>query len=92
MTVTLIGEYTGSVDLIFYITGDHTSHYYSSKVIKDATCEESGEIKYTCDVCGFSYTETIEKLSHTIVDIPAVKPTCTKAGSTAGKNAASAEP
>lgn len=85
MTVTLIGEYTGSVDLIFYITGDHTSHYYSSKVIKDATCEESGEIKYTCDVCGFSYTETIEKLPHTIVDIPAVAPTCTKAGSTAGK-------
>jgi rubredoxin len=33
-------------------------------VTKEATCTEAGEKKYTCTVCGHSYTETIPATDH----------------------------
>ena len=38
-------------------TGEHT---YVSEVIKEATCNENGTMRYTCTVCGNTYDEPIE--------------------------------
>ena len=44
---------------------------------------EDGSVTYTCDNCGDSYTESVEH-THTKVEIPAVLPTPSNAGHTAG--------
>lgn len=43
-----------------------TLHNYVRTVIKEATCEETGTVKYTCTDCDYSYTEEIEALGHDI--------------------------
>ena len=40
--------------------GEKEAHKYVETVTKEATCVESGERKYTCETCGYSYTEEIE--------------------------------
>ena len=57
------------------------SHSYTSKLTKTATCTEYGEMKYTCSVCGDTYTKTVEKTAHKYVD-KVVKPTYTEEGYT----------
>ncbi len=49
-----------------------------------ATCSAEGVMTYECTVCHTTKTEPIDKLAHTPEDIPAVAPTCTEAGKTAG--------
>ena len=39
-------------------------HVYTSKQTKDPSCEEPGELVYTCE-CGHSYTEAVAALGHT---------------------------
>lgn len=41
------------------------SHNYVSSVTKQPTCTEQGTRKYTCSVCGSSYTENISATGHT---------------------------
>lgn len=43
-------------------TEKHT-HSYKSSVSKEATCEQSGQMRYVCS-CGDSYTESIAVLGH----------------------------
>ena len=60
-----------------------THKFDNSEVIKEATEDEEGEIKYTCE-CGKTKTEIVDKLPHTHVYgdlIAEVLPTCEKAGS-----------
>lgn len=40
--------------------GEKEAHKYVETVTKETTCVESGERKYTCETCGYSYTEEIE--------------------------------
>ena len=59
----------------------------------DATCTVPGSILYTCtepncDAADHQKTEIIPAKGHTEVLIPAVAPTCTVAGTTAGKKCA----
>ena len=61
------------------------AHTYGDPVIvKEATCTEDGEAEYTCTVCGYKTTETIEALGHDIsetqVEGTYVAPTCTEDG------------
>lgn len=44
------------------VVPDH-EHSYTSAVTKEATCNELGEITYSCD-CGDTYKEDIEMISH----------------------------
>ena len=45
------------------------SHKLKQTVVKEAICIEAGEIIYTCDECGYSYSEEIEALGeHHFVD------------------------
>lgn len=65
-----------------------TDHKWNEgEVVKEATCTEAGKIIYTCEYCKATKEETIEKTEHkaeNIEGIPAVDPTCTEPGKTAG--------
>lgn len=61
---------------------DHT-HSYTGEVTKAATCTAEGVKTFTCS-CGSSYTEKIEKISHSYKET-VTKPTCTAKGYTTFK-------
>ena len=66
--------------------GAAASCTYSSSVTKPATCSEKGEITYTCDTCGYIYTEELPLTAHTEVTDAAVPATCTETGLTEGSH------
>ena len=43
---------------------DACEHAYTSEIIKESTCEEQGERKYTCSKCKSSYVEEIATIEH----------------------------
>ena len=43
-------------------------HKYTSKVTKEATCNETGTRKYTCSRCTYSYNKTIATIAHTYTE------------------------
>ena len=55
-------------------------------IIKDSTCQEEGEILYTCSRCNDSYSDIIEKKDHVIVIDPEVPATTTSTGLTEGSH------
>ncbi len=63
-------------------TAPHTEHTYDEgKVTKEATCTATGEMTYTCTVCGSTKTETIPMTAHTYGDaVVTKKATCTATG------------
>ena len=71
---------------------DKLGHNESEVVVeneKDATCTEAGSYDNVvyCTVCKAELsreTKTIDKVAHSSVEIPAVAPTCTEKGKTAG--------
>lgn len=63
---------------------DDHEHSFSSLIVSEATCTQSGEVEYSC-YCGYSYTQTLPATGHTEKTISATKATCTKGGYTAGK-------
>lgn len=56
------------------------SHHYTEEVLKEATCTETGEKKYTCGDCGYSYTEEISMPEHDYKETVTREATCTAAG------------
>ena len=65
----------------------HTCTYSASSEVVDPTCTAAGYTDYICS-CGEIYTvENVDApaLGHTEEEIPAVAPTCTETGLTAGK-------
>ena len=60
----------------------HTEHTYDAgKVTKEATCTATGEMTYTCTVCGSTKVETIPMAAHTYGDAVVTKEaTCTATG------------
>ena len=65
-------------------TIDALGHSYTEEVTTAATCTEAGVKTYTCSSCGDSYTEAIPMQGHEEETIPAVAPTCTVDGTSAG--------
>ena len=59
-------------------------HQFTETIVKEATCASDGEKHLFCE-CGEIRTEVIPALPHTPEDVPAVEPTCTNTGLTAGK-------
>ena len=60
-------------------------HNYETKTVY-STCTEQGYTLHTCKNCGDTYKDNYRKLSsHWKVNIPAVEPTATAAGRTAGQ-------
>ncbi len=56
------------------------SHNYEEAVAKEPTCTEAGKKKYTCNNCGYSYTEEMEMLEHDYVETVTRKATCVEVG------------
>lgn len=65
----------------------HT-HIYEGTVTEEATCSKAGKKTFVCtyEGCGESYTAETAKTEHTKEEDPAVAPTCTKEGKTAGSH------
>lgn len=75
--------YANKNNFDFVSTGVH-SHKYTSTVTKQATCSSKGTKKYTCTICGYSYTKSIAKKDHTY-KTTTVKATTSKNGSSTTK-------
>lgn len=54
---------TATADATYTIVETAAAHSYTESIEKDATCQDKGVKKYTCD-CGYSYTEDIATTSH----------------------------
>lgn len=55
-----VGEYTAKC----YVAVMEVQHSYKALVEREATCTETGLIRYTCENCHTSYTETTSALGH----------------------------
>lgn len=53
--------------MVFSLAACGCEHNYVSEITKEATYELEGEMTYTCEKCGDSYIEPIEKLTRHIV-------------------------
>lgn len=60
------------------------AHNWNEKETAAPTCAEAGWVLKVCTVCNGEKKETIPALGHDMVEIPAVAPTCTETGLTAG--------
>ena len=58
---------------------ENHEHDYTSAVVKEASCTEAGERKYTC-VCGDSYTESIPAHGHSYQSKVTKQPTVSEEG------------
>lgn len=76
------GSYTANAGATLYAVWEHADHSYSSEVVTEATCTETGTKKYTCTVCSQSYSESIPALGHTTELTNQSDATCTKGGYT----------
>ena len=59
------------------ITRSACNHTFTDEVTKQPTVDAVGERTYTCGICGYSYTEEIEKLETTVTPMPTATPTPT---------------
>ena len=80
ITITGKGNYNGTAKITFEIYCNHVDKKVLS-IIKDATCTENGEEKYTCPDCKLEWTEAIPAKGHTYEE-KVVEPTCTEKGYT----------
>lgn len=59
-------------------TCDHPK--FSTATEKDATCVEKGILKHTCQLCGFTITQTTPVAAHTFTEAQTKEATCSEAG------------
>lgn len=55
-------------------------HTFTPSILQESTCSAPGQRKYTCSICGYSYTEEIPQLDHTYTTEITTEPTCTDPG------------
>ncbi len=67
-----------------YVDCANGYHDYVGSVKEPAGCLHDGVMEYRCSGCEDSYDEPISPLGHETVKDPAVAPTCTETGLTAG--------
>lgn len=62
-------------------TSDRAEHSWNSGVITiNPTCDSLGVMTFTCDVCGFTQTESLPSLGHTLNFVPAIEASCEESG------------
>ena len=70
----LLPEFT-----LVYLDEDH-EHAYTEEIMAAPTCTAEGEKVFTCSICGWTETETIAKLDHTIGEPQITPATCVYEG------------
>lgn len=80
--VTGTGNYTGTLEKTFEI--EPCTHQWQETQRVEPTCAKEGRQDYFCALCGDTKSESIAKRPHTPVEVPALAPTCTEDGHTAG--------
>ena len=83
VTITGMGNYTGSVILRFFIEQQECDHNYV-EVRTDPTCQKLGNIKMICSKCGEADPGAnivlLSKVPHNYTVKTTENPTCTKSG------------
>lgn len=64
---------------------EHIHEFDEGKIIKEATCSETGIKEYKCNSCDEVKQDIIEKIEHTIVTLECIRATCDEEGLTEGK-------
>ena len=64
-TVDKYAASNGNYFVKIYCNDYGMKHLYSKKVLKKSTCENEGDIEYTCDRCLYSYDKKVDALGHT---------------------------
>lgn len=82
-TIVLLGAAALGINAYRQSTCEH--EYGEGKVVKEATCTEDGEIEYECDKCWKVKTENIKATGHKVLQLDAVRATCTSTGLHAGE-------
>lgn len=82
-TIVLLGAAALGFNAYRQSTCEH--EYGEGKVVKEATCTEDGEIEYECDKCWKVKTENIKATGHKVLQLDAVRATCTSTGLHAGE-------
>lgn len=78
---TILNSVTLNEDTTLVANFKFDKHTYKEEVVKEATCTEDGEIKYTCIHDGYTTTKTVKAKGHTFGDWVITKAaTCTAAG------------
>ena len=72
--------------VIMVVKGSALGHDYQPDLenSRPATCIEPGKEVTTCTRCGETFFKATAMVEHTVVDLPAVEPTCTATGLTLG--------
>ena len=78
--ILILGVVTIAVMLSSCTLQDLCSHEYTEEVIKEATCEENGFVRYTCSKCEHYYDEYPKALGHKYTSIETKVATCTSSG------------
>lgn len=56
------------------------SHQFSTNVIQEASCRETGSQEHTCQLCGLSVTQITPAVAHTFVESVTKEATCSEEG------------
>lgn len=73
----------GQFEVAYSFICDEEAHSYSVTDEEQPTCTAGGFTEYTCDACGYSYTETLDPAAHTAgeaVKENEIEPTCLDEG------------
>lgn len=64
--VELMNKLDQIVEALTGVSGDAAKceHVYADKIQREPTCAVPGHIRYTCELCGHSYTELIDPVGH----------------------------
>ena len=73
---------SGNVDLNYWyglLPSTEHEHSFTSYILQDPTCTDMGETVFACNICDYSYTESIAPIGHNYERV-VTAPTCTAEG------------
>lgn len=76
---------SGGIALFRWVEQKQCTHVWNDgEITRVSTCEETGELVYTCKECGAQDAQEIEPLGHVYVAVEAKSATCEEEGVSAG--------
>lgn len=55
---------------------NHVVRNSDIKTVKKATCSEEGKVEKTCEICGYTWTESTPKTGHSYITVKTTSDTC----------------